>query len=124
MSAAKKTPSDFEDRFFDLLENTIKGIDKKVDKISDDQATNSAETRKVYNQVMRQDERIKQLEKIVKALNKAVFPEHIAQPSDLPAWYRDPNLIKLFSLIFGAIILLVALFAGLKGIKLPGIFGG
>jgi len=99
--------SDFEDRFFTLLEGTIQGIDKKVDKLGSSLQDNTNETRKINSRVAK--------------LENTVFPSQTQQTAqDLPSWWRDPNIIKLLSLVFGAIIIILTLYAALKGIKVPG----
>lgn len=99
--------NDFEDRFFTLLEGTIQGIDHKVDQLGNDLKVNTNETRKINSRVAK--------------LENTVFPTAPTQTvKDLPTWWRDPNIIKLLSLVFAAIIIILTLFAALKGIKLPG----
>jgi len=99
--------NDFEDRFFTLLEGTIQGIDKKVDKLGSSLQDNTNETRKINSRVAK--------------LENTVFPSQTQQTAqDLPSWWRDPNIIKLLSLVFGAIIIILTLYAALKGIKVPG----
>lgn len=105
---AKKKSGDFENRFFDLLEGTIEGIDKKVDRLSEDTKNNTTGINKVATRIGR--------------LENVVFPEQILSTKDLPAWYRDPAVIKLLTLVAGAVVLLISLIAALFGAKLPGVF--
>jgi len=110
MASKRKASDDFENRFFDLLEGTIEGIDKKTDKISDEQ--------------QRQRGMLSTVNERLGRLERKVFPKpNSTSRQDLPVWYRDPQLIKLFTYIVASFILLLIIIASLRGIKLPGIFG-
>lgn len=110
MASKRKPTNDFENRFFDLLEGTIEGIDKKTDKIASEQQ----EQRGMLNGVTQRLDR----------LERKVFPNiSPANRSNLPPWYRDPQLIKLFTFVVATLFLLLVIIASLRGIKLPGVFG-
>lgn len=94
MATRKKQNEELESQLLGLLKGTIGGMDKKIAK----------NTRRID------------------ILEDEVFPKQPQNVQQLPSWWRDPALIKLFTLIVGAAILILFIIASLKGIKLPGIF--
>lgn len=100
-AAARKKPEDFEGRYFDMVEASMEGMDKKIDRL---------------------DGTVTSLTKKVGKLENEVFPNQPQNAKDLPKWYRDPAVIKLLTLVAGAIILITSLAAALLGKSLPGIF--
>lgn len=93
MSPKRRSKNDLENQLLGLLENTMGGMDGKIDRL---------------------DRRVGKLE-------DEIFPK-IIKPSQLPPWYRDPAIIKLLTLVVGAVLVVLFIVAALKGIKLPGIF--
>lgn len=111
MAATRKKSGNFEDRFFDLLESTIEAIDKKVDQNSNDIKDSLSEIKKKSDTIRRLSDRVKKLE-------EKVFEQSAPATStkELPAWYRDQNIIKLATYIIGFLVLVATIYAGLKGI--------
>lgn len=107
-AASRKPPQDFEGRYFDLVESAMEGMDKKIDRIDAKQTSTE-------NNVNRLNTKVNRLE-------NEVFPNQAKTIKDLPAWYRDPAIIKLLTLVFGAIILVVSLIGALFGKSLPSVF--
>lgn len=91
----RKQNDELESQLLSLLKGTIGGMDKKIDRID-------RRTRKLEN---------------------AVFPNVPQTVQQLPAWYRDPAIIKLLTFVVAGLVLLLVIIASLRGIKLPGIFG-
>jgi hypothetical protein len=119
MSPSKKDTSDYENRFFSLLQDTIEGIDNKVDKLSTDVRDVGEAERKTSTQVFRLSDRVEANRVRLDVLERAIPDKTVASVKELPHWWRDPSVIKLLSLVVGAIIVIVSLYAGLKGIKVP-----
>lgn len=106
MAKAKKS-TNFEERYLDSLEDKIDGVDGKLDKLTTEQ-------RKGF----------KNMDKRVGDIEEVVFPKHKETIQELPSVWRDPQVIKLFTIIATAILILLLIYAGLKGVSLPrGIFG-
>lgn len=90
MANRKRTPNNFEDRFFDLLEGTINGIDEKVDKLA-----------------LGQDVTNSRLDKLERRVFKTRSP--------IP-WYSDRVLLYL---ALGSIFLFISIVAASRGIGVP-----
>lgn len=111
-SRHKKTENDFENRFFDLLETTIEGVDKKVDKIDAAQAKQAESQRRLEDTQKTVSHRLGRLE-------RKVFPNTPSTVQQLAPFWRDPAIIKLFTLIAAAIFVFLVIIAGLRGYKIP-----
>lgn len=94
-NVSRKSP-DAQDRYDDLLLDTVKGVDKKIDKVSDELENNTKETRKINSRVYK--------------LEAAVFSEPKPTTKEqLPAFWKDPAIIKLLlGIVLGSILLLAA----------------
>jgi hypothetical protein len=117
MSPNKKDTSDYENRFFSLLQDTIEGIDSKVDKLSTDVRDFKEEQNALSTRVVRLNDKVD-----VNSIKIGILEDGSKMATsvkDLPHWWRDPSVIKLLSLVVGAVIVIVSLYAGLKGIKVP-----
>lgn len=96
---------DFEQRYFDQLEENAKAIRGDI-------ASLSKEVQKVGSTTNSIDKRL------IKVEDK-VFPAQKETVSQLPSPWRDPQVLKLLSYIAIAIVVGLIIFAGLKGIALP-----
>lgn len=100
-----RTQNSFEDRFFDQLQESFKDIKDDIKELN---ATAKVNTR--------------HLEKLNGRLAKVeteVFPVRKETVSQLPPLWRDPQVLKIITILAVAIVFLLVIYAGLKGIKLP-----
>lgn len=88
-----KTASDFEERFYDLIQDSLERLENGL-------ATNTNLTEQTKRQAERTNGRVDKLE-------KEVFGK--VKPSDLPPIYRDPKVISIvFNISLAILILIVA----------------
>jgi hypothetical protein len=107
--AARKSPrSEFEDRYFGLLQDSMDRLEKKID-----------DNTKLTEQVSRKQDytngKVAQNIKDIGELQKEVFGK--IKPSDLPPIWRDP---KFLSIVFNVSLAVLVLIAALTRIDIGG----
>lgn len=123
--------SDYQQERYDkLLLSTIEGIDEKTDGLVKEVAkqgielkNNTKETKILSGRVETTNGNVKELQTRVIEINKVVFPETPVKAKDLDDWYRDPKILSLLKLVGGIILVVLVIYAALKGIPLPGGIG-
>lgn len=95
MAKKQQTSNDFEKRYFDQMEGQFKELRKYI------------------------GDEFKDVKKRVGKLEDKVFPVQQETIQQLPPIWRDPQIIKLGTYTIIAIIILLIIYAGLKGIALP-----
>jgi uncharacterized membrane protein len=97
--------NDFEKRYFDQIDGGFKDIKEDIKEVRDELHANTTETRRISSRVTK--------------LETRVFPGVPETMQKLPPFWRDPQIIKLFTYVTVAVVILLAIFAGLSGISLP-----
>lgn len=77
------------------------------------------QTRKTNGRVDLLEAELKPLAKQMAEVQDEVFPK-IKNVKQLPPFWKDPQIIKLLTYIIIALIILLSIIAGLKGINIPG----
>jgi len=98
MAGTRKNQSDFESRYFDLIQSGLGRLEEKLDETNKHLEDNTALTQKVKEQAEKTNGRVNKLE-------SEVFGK--VKPSDLPPIYRDPKVISIVFNISLAILVLV-----------------
>lgn len=96
---------DFEKRYFDALDENFKDIKDDVKEVRDEQ-------REILRHVQKVNGRLSKVE-------DKVFPAHQETIQQLPSVWRDPQVLKVLSILGVGIVLALVVFAGLRGIPLP-----
>ena len=102
--------NDFEKRYFDQMEGNFNEIKGGIREVKD-------ETKSITGHVSKINKRL------IKVENRVFPPAQQETVSQLPPLWRDPQVIKLLTFITVALIILLIIYAGIRGIELPkGIF--
>lgn len=96
---------DFERRYFDALDENFSDIKGDIREVKND-------TREISKQVQKINSRVAKLE-------DKVFPAHQETIQQLPSVWRDPQVLKVLSTLGIGLVLVLIIFAGLRGIPLP-----
>lgn len=99
MSPRDRKLSDFENRFLDAIEDDIHEL-KELGK---------SLVKKLDHNTRKTEEGFKSLNGRVGKLEDEVFPVIARTAKDLPAWYRDPQVLKIIGYVaLGALVALGA----------------
>lgn len=98
-SVARKSAND---RLYDLFEDNFQSLGENLERVQKELQSNTRKTDKGFEQI---NGRIQKIE-------KKVFPDEPTKVSELPPWYRDTKIIKLFTYIALAFLILVAAAVG------------
>lgn len=100
LTMTNKQRSDFEGRFFDLLNETVSDIKDSIKDLKGDVQSNTRITQQIHEQAKATNGR-------VTALEKEVF--HAVQAKDLASsFWKDPKVLQIAVYLSLAILLLVA----------------
>lgn len=125
-----------QDKYDSLLLDTVRGIDTKANDLTKEVVKQGAElkantdqTKLLTVEVKETNGNVRDLQgKVIRVedkvgdIQKVVFPDNpVTKPADLPpSWLQDSRVQSLLKPAMWIIVALIALYAGAKGIKIPG----